>query len=890
MDLDEVIYDSQELEETITCDFLQDTQSFSGGTGTNDGPLTVSAVGNMSVQRQNQPGKYPKWLLACVRNILKWAEIQSKKVKQSQTRLMKLTESTDDASHEHLKVNLADSMLRDIDSGLYPRSKELLSNLKQTLKLEAVSNQTTHLEKLQKSISKEALSRKLTEEVEQFIMKTQGTVSQDVLQNYRRMCEELSESLTQRLLDQLLNKAVSEEQKKVRILNVSQRPTLLNLSNSLFIVERRDEGCTKEKTPKVISNGDRPRETFDCDPASTFYSIPREQENQRKEKRTNGREKTKKGEKIVANSNNITGFQIDIFNLSKKDIPKGIHNILKKGEKFITGPKDISLMEQVELFHKITQDVLLKADPQRKITNPKRTEVITNAFVKKLVSEAKRPKIKNDSYHNIQTVTSWLLDNKLLLKSADKNLGLVIMDVAHYKNEVMMHLQNENSYEKISRDIGIPKVIIIQDINYRLLKDLKAIFGKHRIMGSNLANKVIKQMEGLNQTSIPKFKVMPKIHKIPMKTRPIIPAFSSHTTPISQYCDSILQPVLKLFNWVVDGSLDVLHRFENLNINLKDPILMSADVSSLYTSIDLESGIRKVKALLLAPPVSWNHDKTDLIIDLITWVFKNNYFEFDDKIYRQKNGIAMGTSVAPTFANLVLIHCEFLKMHKKGLMPKGYMRFVDDTWMVIEREDIEKYNLIFQELDKFLDWTFVYGKTVPFLDFKVSLDEKYTTYNKVDLTVYEKESNLHLYTDPNSDYPHHYRYGWIKSETQRLLRNSTSEDSFYTSRDEFRFHLLRANYKAAIIDPLLNINYARRVEFLSKIKNDHDPSKRRIVSTIPHVENYKAIKNTTQAWFSTIKTIYPKLDNVELLAPVLKGTQIIHMGNKTNELTLRKSS
>ena len=43
---------------------------------------------------------------------------------------------------------------------------------------------------------------------------------------------------------------------------------------------------------------------------------------------------------------------------------------------------------------------------------------------------------------------------------------------------------------------------------------------------------------------------------------------------------------------------------------------------------------------------------------LINAILKHNHFEFNGQTYRQKQGVAMGTKCAPTFANLFMASLE----------------------------------------------------------------------------------------------------------------------------------------------------------------------------------------------------------------------------------------
>ena len=91
----------------------------------------------------------------------------------------------------------------------------------------------------------------------------------------------------------------------------------------------------------------------------------------------------------------------------------------------------------------------------------------------------------------------------------------------------------------------------------------------------------------------------------------------------------------------------------------EETLLTSFDVTSLYTNIPHDLGLTAVKY--------WIQEKrdeidsrfeTNFILEATKIVLKENTFYFDGNNYRQINGTAMETKVAPTYANLVMGYLE----------------------------------------------------------------------------------------------------------------------------------------------------------------------------------------------------------------------------------------
>ena len=64
-------------------------------------------------------------------------------------------------------------------------------------------------------------------------------------------------------------------------------------------------------------------------------------------------------------------------------------------------------------------------------------------------------------------------------------------------------------------------------------------------------------------------------------------------------------------------------------------------------------------------------------------------FFFNSKLYQQIDGVAMGSPLGPTLANIFLCHWEkiWLEDCPIDIKPHYYKRYVDDTFMLFEKEN-----------------------------------------------------------------------------------------------------------------------------------------------------------------------------------------------------------
>ena len=79
-----------------------------------------------------------------------------------------------------------------------------------------------------------------------------------------------------------------------------------------------------------------------------------------------------------------------------------------------------------------------------------------------------------------------------------------------------------------------------------------------------------------------------------------------------------------------------------------------------------------------------NYGDINVIRQTLQLILNNNYFEFNGKYYLQTHGTAMGTPVAPSYANLFMAALEeqLLLNAPNGLIPFEWIRFIDDIFAI----------------------------------------------------------------------------------------------------------------------------------------------------------------------------------------------------------------
>ncbi|CAC5374171.1 unnamed protein product [Mytilus coruscus] len=155
-----------------------------------------------------------------------------------------------------------------------------------------------------------------------------------------------------------------------------------------------------------------------------------------------------------------------------------------------------------------------------------------------------------------------------------------------------------------------------------------------------------------------------KPHRNDLKLRPIVAGPSSETHILSNFLHILLKPILKHIPSFVRDDLDMLNHLPRTV--RKDSIMVSFDVVYLYTTIPHEYGLEAIEIWLERFPSKVpNRIEKKFIIEGLKCILQNNYFNFNGESYRQISGTAFGTTVAPSYANLVMAYLE-IQMYERS--------------------------------------------------------------------------------------------------------------------------------------------------------------------------------------------------------------------------------
>lgn len=426
--------------------------------------------------------------------------------------------------------------------------------------------------------------------------------------------------------------------------------------------------------------------------------------------------------------------------------------------------------------------------------------------------------------HLNKALKSLRADKDIVIKAADKNLGLVIMDKEFYITQVLTHLNNKLHYSLVASPPSLP--YIYEKINV-IVKKYSSYFSSH----ANEKRYILQNIDKCNKYC--KFYLLMKVHKT--GSRPICSNLSFPTYFLSKFIHIKLLHIQNYFSMIDSSPLlknsrtlvDILDRTHFP----RSCVLVSADITSLYPSIPLEEGILAVRHFVYSKACDIDTtEEKELVLESLRCVLFNCYLIFEKVVYLQIQGTAMGTPCAVVFANLFLLSLELKvsnSLHLSAMLL--FKRYIDDIFAIFcttldAINYIKMYNSIFPSIK--IDAPTISERSANILDITVdkcspiSLDnDEYLVYPNNHLIIlrtclFVKPMNKFLYIPPNSCHPKHIFSNWIKSEINRICFICSDDVQYSYYRKFFYDKLVNRGYKTIDLDEYFTHDPIRRMLLL----------------------------------------------------------------------------
>lgn len=459
-----------------------------------------------------------------------------------------------------------------------------------------------------------------------------------------------------------------------------------------------------------------------------------------------------------------------MIDVNEKEIPTDFKQVLKLGLQFIFKPSEAQLMFYAKKLER---------------TKYQQKKQVVNRFRRQWKS----------------------LKDKYMVLPTDKNMGCSIISIKQFqilKNDILddsttFKLLENESIENIVENFNKSITKILPDICYYMKPD------------PNLTQ------------PLPIFRGIPKVHKTPVKLRPIVDCSNVITTKLSKILHATLWEVVlnaKGANqWMVENTDEFTERLDHITkddaISLK---IHTADIKSLYTSIPIASLLNNLSFMInsyrsntlvkLEKPDNRVIQLTNYQIIQMVEIYIEFNFCLDKngtpRIFKQIKGIPTGGNCSPDLANIFLMAYEiqFRTFHESlWISIKFTGRYLDDlitltndekfTWEVIQKD-------VFQNQIELEDNSKEGFKSGIFLDIEVEINQN----EGVVYQLYRKPGNAYQYIHKKSYIAEHIKKNFIQHETLRIQKRCKRHTDFVKHLRYFKNKLQERGYSKEYIKKL----------------------------------------------------------------------------------------
>jgi len=181
--------------------------------------------------------------------------------------------------------------------------------------------------------------------------------------------------------------------------------------------------------------------------------------------------------------------------------------------------------------------------------------------------------------------------------------------------------------------------------------------------------------------STPSLYGLPKTHKPGNPMRPIVSAVGSFNHEAAKWLSNVLAP-LRHHSTIVRDTFSFAKEIQNND--LRGCVMASFDVKSLFTNIPLKFTTNLIiKSLFHDGCTQFQGISQTQMKKLLKWICQSTTFQFNGKFYKQIDGVAMGSPIAPLLADVIMNHVIDQALTKINVQNKPIVlwRYVDDIFV-----------------------------------------------------------------------------------------------------------------------------------------------------------------------------------------------------------------
>ena len=519
-----------------------------------------------------------------------------------------------------------------------------------------------------------------------------------------------------------------------------------------------------------------------------------------------------------------------IFNFSSRILTSAEKSLLAKGLNLAIPPKQLNHGDFLQPFESLFKELhRTQAEFEHtNISDPIGATMRDAAF--ECLNSYDPKHEQNLSKDDYQALQSLLKDENIVIQKSDKGNSVVILNKRDYLNRMEELLSDTSKFKRLRIKKGCDyNHIANQEI--RISKALRDIRNRGAMLEAlyqdlNPTGTQPSVMYGLSKIH------KPTVNNVP-NFRPILSAVNSPTYKLSKYMNKLLKP----FTTNQYTTKDSFAFATDINLQDSSLYMSSLDVDSLFTNISLKEVIKICSSLLFRDqPIVDGLMKEDFE-ELLTLATTESFILFNARYYQQIDGVAMGSPLGPTLANIFLCHKEeqWLNNCPHAFKPIYYRRYVDDIFVLLPHsgclEDFRNYMSNQHQNINFSSEGEADG-SLPFLDVFIS------RHQSIFITsVYRKPTFSGVYTNFDSYIPSIYKASLVSTLVHRSFTICTSWKLIHLEIVNIKSLLTKNSFPAEFVDKIVSI-FLNRMHSTNKNANDNIDKEKTTICVLPFLGTY----------------------------------------------------
>ncbi|XP_078377337.1 uncharacterized protein LOC144660252 [Oculina patagonica] len=405
--------------------------------------------------------------------------------------------------------------------------------------------------------------------------------------------------------------------------------------------------------------------------------------------------------------------------------------LLRKGLNFAITPTNIPAKE-----------IIASVESAVRQLNTEQADLVRRA-VNNILQQAEppEPNITKEMRDGLKSLKE---DDSIMILPADKGRASVVLDTETYRTKMSTLIEN-GPYQLLNKD---PTDRLTRKLTEKLLTLKRS---------GDISEPVYNKIRPRHKQP-PRIYGLPKIHKADVPLRPIVSCVNTFAYDLSAHLANILSPLTGNSDFAVTNSAHFVSTI-NSETNLDNEIMVSFDVESLFTNVPIDGAVQAALRKLENDPSL--ADRTTLtpaqIADLLNFVLRSTYFQYNGSIYEQQEGAAMGSPVSAVVANLYMESFEEQAITSSSYKPKIWKRYVDDTFTILDRGRVDSFLQHLNNQQPSIRFTMETENDckIAFLDTTVSREPD----GRLTTSVYRKPTHTDQYLAYDSHHPQSVKRG-----------------------------------------------------------------------------------------------------------------------------------